>query len=82
MALTGQAICIKAAYNGQTAMRCVSFVVGDHVMLKMICLSNVLDPHVSGPYVVVLWITQTLVRLAAINGSWLSFHPVVHANRL
>ena len=80
-ALTGQAIRNKAAYDGRTALRRVSFVVGDHVMLKMICLSNVLDPQVSGPYVVVQWISETSVQLAAINGSWLSFHPV-HANRL
>ena len=52
-ALTGQAICNKAVYDGGTAMCCVSFVVGDHVMLKTIRLPNVLDPQVSGPYVVV-----------------------------
>ena len=60
-ALTGQVICNKASYNGQTAMCRVYFVVGDHVMLKMIRLSNVLDLQVSGPYVVVQWISETLV---------------------
>ena len=63
-------------------MRRVSFVVGDHVMLKTICSSYVLDLQVSGPYMAVQWISETAVGLAAIDGSWLSFHPVVHANRL
>ena len=51
-------------------------------MLKTILLSNVLDLQVSGPFVVVQWISETSVRLAAIDGSRLSFHPVVDANRL
>lgn len=84
--LTEQAISNKIAYDARHPIRTpfstTSIVAGDHVMISTIRSKSALDARVHGPYLVLQYVSPTTVRLASLDGSKLSFHPVVNVNRL